>query len=146
MVTWRREVAYRLALGAAFIITGNAFDHATDGLPYAPVFCLLYYGGAATVDLFMFRITRLFVSGALQKDVEALCIASIVTNALGFALYVADSPPSIYNWIIKGINYVLAIRLTIMGGGDVFNDFDWRGLVRGAFNGRVDHQAKEAKR
>lgn len=136
----------RFALLLLFWGSAKGFDVLITTRPPGEYWDMAYFGSAATVDWAMYRLTPLFVAGDLRRDVEALCIASIVTNALGFALYMADSPPSIYNWIIKGINYVLAIRLTIMGGGDVFNYFDWRGLVRGAFTGRLDHQAKEAKR
>lgn len=107
MNNWRR----RLALGLAFVMTGKAFDLATDGLPYAPLFWLLYYGGAATVDLIMYRLVHLFVSSRLQRDIEALCIASVAVNALGWAIVLADSPPDIYNAVIAGLNYALAFRL-----------------------------------
>lgn len=116
MNTWRR----RLALWLAFLITGTAFDMATDGMPSAPLFWLLYYGGAATVDLFMFRITRFFVSKNLERDVEAICIASAAVNALGWALKMAEIPPDFYNSLIAGLNYVLALRL-LLGDGNVFN-------------------------
>ena len=100
-----------MALGLAFVMTGKAFDLATDGLPYAPLFWLLYYGGAATVDLIMYRLVHLFVSSRLQRDIEALCIASVAVNALGWAIVLADSPPDLYNAFIAGLNYALAFRL-----------------------------------
>ncbi len=122
---WRR----RLALGLAFYATARAFDCATDGLPYAPVFWLLYYGGAATVDLLMYRTVRLFVSGSLQRDIEALCIASIATNALGWALIqLADAPPDFYNTLIAGLNYALVIRL-FLGDGNVLDPRFYRDRI-----------------
>lgn len=103
---------------------------------------MAYFGGAATVDWIMYHLSSRFVGGKLCRDVEALCIASIVTNALGFALYMAEFPPSVYNWMILGINYVLAIRLTLMGGGDVLNSTYWRDMVR-SFNRGRPYRAKE---
>lgn len=135
----------RIALLLLFWGSAKVFDALITARPPGEYWDMVYFGSAATIDWMMYRASGRFLAGDLLRDVEALCIASIVTNALGFALYMADSPPSIYNWIIKGINYVLAIRLTIMGGGDVLNGFDWRGLVRGAAFRRLDHQVKEAK-
>lgn len=144
MNNWRR----RLALGLAFVMTGKAFDMATDGLPYAPLFWLFYYGGAATVDLIMYRLVHLFVSEKLQRDIEALCIASVAANALGWALLqMADAPPDFYNYLIAGLNYVLAIRILI-GDGYAFDRFDrtyWRGMVRRAFLGNQNRTATEKK-
>lgn len=144
MNNWRR----RLALGLVFILTSRAFAWATDGLPYAPLFWLLYYGGAATVDLFMYRIVRYFVSSHLQSNIEALCIASIASNALGWALIqLADAPPDFYNNLIAGINYVLAAQLLI-GDGNALDRLDrtyWRGMVRRAFLGCPHRTPSEKK-
>lgn len=134
-----------IALGAAFWLSAGAFDTLIVLRPETVDWDMAYFGIAATVDWMMYRMTPRFIGGALCRHVEALCIASIVANALGFALYLADTPPDIYNWIIKGINYALAIRLTITGGGDAINYFDLRGMVRGAFTRRVGYQAKEAQ-
>jgi hypothetical protein len=54
----------------------------------------------------------------------------------------ASIPPSIYNWTIAGINYVLIVRLIFLGGSDVFNNYHWRDLVRSAAGGR-SYRAKE---
>lgn len=107
---------------------------------------MAYFAGAATVDWMMYRLTPQLVEGKLCRDIEALCIASMLTHAIGFALYMAWYPPYFHNWIIKGINYVLAFKLIYTGGGNAFNDIDWRGLVRSAFLRRSNHMAKEAKR
>jgi hypothetical protein len=120
MKSWWRSLFMRAALGMAFLLTGRAFDTATDGMPYAPLFWLLYYGGAATVDLFMFRVVRYFVSSHLQLDVEAICIASVATNALGWVLTLAEIPPDFYNSLIAGLNYALTIRI-LLGDSDVLD-------------------------
>ncbi len=132
----------RLALAVLFYGTAKAFDAIAPHRPIGEFWDMTYFGGAASIDWFMYHACRRFVGGKLLRDVEALCIASIVTNALGFALYMAEYPPSIYNWMILGINYVLAIRLTLMGGGDVFNPTYWRDMVRGVARGR-SYRAKE---
>lgn len=141
MNNWRR----RLALWLAFVITGEAFDMAVDGLPKGALFVLLYYGGAATVDLFMFRITRFFVSNELERDVEAICIASAAVNALGWALKLATIPPDFYNLVIAGLNYVLALRL-LLGDGNVFNGLNHcyrRIVVLCHLSGYKNHASKK---
>lgn len=143
MKNWRR----RLALWLAFLATGYAFDIAVDGLPRGPLFALLYYGGAATVDLFMFRVTRYFVSAELERDVEAICIASVAVNALGWALKLAKIPPDFYNYLIAGLNYVLVLRL-LLGDGNVFdraNHCYRRIVVLCHLSGYSNHTAKKEK-
>lgn len=132
----------RLVLALLFWCSAKAFALMIPCRPAGEYWDMAYFGGAATVDWAMYHLCHRFIGGKLCRDVEALCIASIVANALGFGLYMADSPPSLYNWTISGINYVLAIRLTLMGGGDVSNNNNWRDLVRGLTRGRA-YSAKE---
>lgn len=142
MNTWQR----RLSLWFAFLLTGWVFDKAVGGMPSAPLFWLLYYGGAATVDLCMFHAARHFVSGRLQKDVEAICIASAATNALGWALKaLASIPPDFYNAIIAGLNYALVIRL-LLGDGNVLDPNyyrDWFFMVLRNLSRYQKHPAAE---
>ena len=137
-----KKLRSRLGLLAISLFTGYLFDVAIKHRPVGEYWDMAYFGSAATVDWFMYYVCQRFVSGKLCRDVEALCIASIVTNALGFALYMASQPPTIYNWMIAGINYVFAIRLLFMGRGDVFNYSDWRDMVRSVV-GRRSYLAKE---
>jgi hypothetical protein len=132
----------RIVLLLLFYATAKAYDAIIPLRPSGEFWDMTYFGFAASVDWFMYRICHRFISGKLLRDIEALCIASIVINALGFALYMAEYPPSIYNWMITGVNYVLAIRLTLMGGGDVFHNTHWRDMVRSVAGGR-SYSAKE---
>lgn len=133
-------------LGALFWLTFKVFEVAIAMRPYGEGWDMAYFAGAATVDWMMYRLTPRFVEGKLCRDIEALCIASILVHAIGFALYMAWSPPYFHNWLIKGINYVLAIRLIFTGGSNVFNNIDWRGVVRGALLRCQNNLAKEAQR
>lgn len=135
----------RICLGLIFYGSFKAFAHLIPLRPAGEQWDAAYFAGAATVDWLIFRITPLFARGQLCRDIESLLIASIATHAFGFALYMAYAPPSIHNWIIQGINYVLAIRLITTGGSDVFNGIDVRGILRGLAAGRAGHQAKEAQ-
>ena len=143
----------RIALAAVFYLTAKIFDILLKpNLPDGYYGLVLYFGAAASVDWFMFYNCPRFVAGSLCRDMEALCIASIVVNALGFSLCMAPSPPlpypDAYSWAIQGINYVLAIRLLFVGDGNVLHHFNllhWRAVVRGAFHGYTNHAAEEKK-
>jgi len=131
----------RLSLWCLSLSTGYAFASVISARPAGEYWDMAYFGSAATVDWAMYYFCSAYLSGKLCRDMEALCIASIVANALGFALYMAEYPPTIYNLMIAGLNYVFAIRL-LMGRGDVFNYSHWRDLVRGAVS-RRSYFAKE---
>lgn len=140
MNTWR----HRASLGLAFLITAMVFDSMTEGVPNTPNGMLLYHGGAGTFDLAMAVMARLFITGYLRRDVEALCYASLASNALGWALYLARTPPTLYDSLITGLNYGLAARL-LMGDGDVFDIDRWRRLVWRALSWRSGVLAKGTK-
>lgn len=125
--------------------SGYEFNKLIALRPAGELSDMAYFASAATVDLFVYRICRQFLTGNLCRDVEALCIASIITNTFGFSLYLASSPPTIYNALIAGINYVLAIRLIISGGSDVLNNYHWRGLVRGDLARRLGNVERKAQ-
>lgn len=141
MTRWRR----RIALGAAFLISAQAFSFFADGVPNTPEGMLVYHAGAGTVDLAMAAVVKKFVTGYIRRDIEAICYASIFVNALGWERYLAWSPPTLYNALIAGLNYGLAIRL-LMGDGNVLDIDNWRRLVRRLVPRRQGALAKEAKR
>jgi len=129
------------ALAVVFYLTAKTFDLIIPYRPKGEFWDMFYYGSAATIDWMMFKLTPLFVSGKLYRDVQALCIAYIVANAFGFYQYMAYAPPSTYNWTIKGLDYALAIRLIFTGGSNALNDFDWSGMVRSFIARCSSHQA-----
>lgn len=151
MWDWRHRagwVARRALIGGTVLGVGMAFDKAVAGIPNSPAGMLIYHGGAATVDLFFFKATRFIATSHLRRDVEAIFAASIAANALGWALYMARTPPSLYDNLVMGLNYALAIRL-LLGDGNVLDRIDFthvRGLVRRPFLGSSNHLAKEEKR
>lgn len=126
MMRWRRPavwIARRLAIATAVIVTGGAFDRLASHLSNTPDGMMLYHGSAAFVDALLFKATRVVAAGYLRRDVEFIFIASAAVNALGWALYMAWTPPYLYNNMVMGLNYALAVRL-LMGDGNVFNVFD----------------------
>jgi len=141
-----KSLLLRVCLGLLFLLAYRFYASISADRPIGEWWEMLYFAGAATVDWIMYRITPRFVSGKLCRDIEALCIASIIVHAIGFACYMTWTPSYIHNWTIKGINYVLAFLFIFTGHGDAFNDINWRGLVRSFAVGRLGHQAKEAQR
>jgi len=143
----------RTGLGLSLYALAKLFDFIVKpNVPSGELGALVYFGVAASFDWAMFYMCRLFVNGTLCRDIEALCIASIVANALGLLLYLAPSPPLLYPdayvWAIKGINYVLVIRLFFTGDGNVLHYldlFNWRAVVRRTFYGYQGHAKTEKK-
>lgn len=122
------------------------FEVAIKYRPNGESFDLLYFVSAATVDWFMFRIASIFVDGKLLRDVEFLCILSMAAQVFGAIFYMKYLSPSYYGYMIQGINFALAIRLIFMGGGNVLNLLDCRGLVRRAVLRCAGNMAQEAKK
>ena len=141
MNTWRSRVALLLL----FWMMAKAFDVFAARLPDGEFWDTSYYCFAATTEYIMYYQCRRFVTGKLCRDLEALCIASILAHAFGIKLYMAYSPPSTYKWIIQGINYVLAIRVIFTGGGNVLRNYYSNYMVRRFTVGRAGGLEKEAQ-
>lgn len=141
-----RRIALALALAAMLKLFRMTV---TPNVPDSHLGAVIFFGVAATFDWVQFYLCRHFVTGSLCRDIEALCIASIIANAFGFALYMAPSPPipypDPYIWATTGINYVLAFRLLFMGGGNVLDHRYWRDLVRGALSRRAHLYSQKAE-
>lgn len=103
----------RLTLGALMWVAIQAHGIFTDSLPNSPWGMLVFHGSAATVDLFLLMCAPFFIDGRLCDDIEALCLASIVGNALGWALYLAYASPDFYNTYMWGLSYVQWGRLLL---------------------------------
>lgn len=151
MREWHRladPIARRIAIAATVVVTGEAFDRMTADLPNTPDGMLLYHGGAAFIDTLLFHGTQYLAKSYLRRDLEYIFIASVAANALGWALYMARTPPFLYDNLVLGLNYALAIRL-FMGDGNVFNRsyrINWRRCLYRAFCGYRHHPVKKEKR
>lgn len=136
----------RFFLGLIFYATFKIFELAIQFRPYGESSDLLYFASAATVDWLMFRVTSLFVSGDLRLDIELLCVLSMASHVAGTIFYIKYFPASYHSHLIQGINFVLAIRLIFMGGGNVLNLLDCRGLVRRAVFRCSGNMAQKAEK
>lgn len=73
---------------------------------------LLYYGSDAMLDLLAIMIiAKLAIPTALAMQVMFICVASIVLNYAGFAVWMAYMPPDIYNWGFVVLNLCTIICL-----------------------------------
>jgi hypothetical protein len=84
---------------------------------------LLFHTSAALFDWILFRITGHVLAGKLCDHMQALCIASMIGNALGWERYMAYAPPFLYNSFMWGLACAQLIRLG-------FGDDDPIGYVR----------------
>ena len=73
---------------------------------------LLYYGSDAILDLLaIMLIAKLAIPTALAMQVMFICAASIVINYIGFAIWLAYMPPTVYNWGFVVLNLCTIICL-----------------------------------
>lgn len=114
MNTWRS----RLAVGLVFWLAMALHADLTANIQNTDAGMLLFHGSAAIFDLLLIYLVPVFLSGQLANDMEALCIASIVANFVGWIAYTAYAPPIYYDTFMWGLAYVQWARLFIMGGDD----------------------------
>lgn len=114
MNTWRS----RLAVGLVFCLAMALHADLTANVQNTDSGMLLFHGSSAIFDLLLIYIVPIFLSGQLASDMEALCVASIVANFVGWIAYTAYAPPIYYNVFMWVLAYVQWARLFIMGGDD----------------------------
>lgn len=120
MNTWRS----RVATGLIFWIAMAAHANLTADVQNTDSGMLLFHGSASIFDLLLIYLVPAFLSGKIACDMEALCIASIVANFVGWIAYTAYAPPIYYDTFMWGLAYVQWARLFIMGDDDA----DYHGL------------------
>lgn len=126
---------HRLLLVAAFFIAAKIHDWLMLDCANTPEVMLAYYGSAGAIDLFLLWIAQHHISGRLCDHIQATCIASVVINYVGYSLYMAYSPPDIYNFLIAGLSYVQYLRLIYVGRHDA--DYYEYAVVPGALGVRA---------
>lgn len=125
----------RLLLIAAFFLAAKVHDWVMLGCDNTPEMMALYHGSAAAIDLFLLWITQHRISGHLCDHIQASCIASVVINFVGYRLYMAYSPPDLYNYLIVGLCHVQYLRLLYVGRHDA--DYYEHAVVPGALSVRA---------
>lgn len=123
---WRQ----RFLLIAVFVLSAKVHDWIMLGCANTPQMMFIYHGSAAAVDLFLLWITQHLISGRLCDHIQASCIASVVINYVGYRLYMAYSPPEMYNYLIGILSYVQYLRLLYVGRHDA--DYYEHAVVPGA--------------
>lgn len=116
MNTWRSRALMAALIVAAMFVHSELMHFK----PRGELGMLIYHGSAALFDLFLLRICHFVIECDLCDDMMALCIASIVGNALGWAAYMAYAPPIYYNVFMWGVAAIQGLRL-LMTDGDATN-------------------------
>lgn len=101
----------RLSMALLLVMVQQCHAAMTGSLPNTVDGMLVFHWSAALFDAALLSCAPLLLLGRLCDDLEALCLLSMVGNALGWALYLAYAPPVIYNMLMTGLSYVQWIRL-----------------------------------
>ena len=127
---WR----YRLLAGLLIFVVMQMHSLVTEALPNTPFGMLMFHGSAALCDLMLIYSFPSILDGKLCRNMEALCIASIVGNAIGWFAYLAYAPPFMYNFLMYALTYIQWGRLLMADNNDP--DFLGRFMVFGNHTGR----------
>jgi hypothetical protein len=112
MTFWRSRIFTALL----FLAVMKMHEYATSDLENSPVGMLMFHGSAWMVDLFLLCSVPALLAGRLCDDMQALCLASIAVNFVGWILYMAYAPPVFYNMIQWSLAYVQWLRLFMVDG------------------------------
>lgn len=124
--SWQARLMFAVALWFANAVHREL----VAGVSNTPLGMLAYHGSAALFDMVLLTGAPSVLSGRLCDDIQALCLASMVINFLGWIAYLAYAPPSLYNWMIWSCGYVQWARLIFVDRHDADHlGFD---LVSGA--------------
>lgn len=98
-----------MGLLMALLLWGHA--NATANLPNSTAGMFVFHGSAALLDAMLLLVNPALLGGRLCDDMEVLLMASIIANALGWALYLAYAPPILYNAFMWALSVVQWLRL-----------------------------------
>ena len=119
----RNSVTARLIICLALWFSGVAHLNLVGQVENTPEGMLIYHGSAALVDLLLLVCMSSALKGRLVDDMEILCLVSIVTNSVGWILYMAYSSPIVYNNILLGVSCAQYLRLLL---GDSYANYRTR--------------------
>lgn len=124
MNTWRD----RLLVGLLLLLFQRAHGEINAPLPNTEVWALVFFGTAATLELFILKAIPKVLEGSLCDDMQMLSYICIIVDAIGIAAYMTKTPSVYYNTVMWGLSYVQWARL-------LFVDSDharscWNNLVR----------------
>jgi len=125
----------RLFLLVAFFCIPKVHGWIMLECPNTPEAMWIYHASAGAVDLFLLYLAQHFISGRLCDHIQASCIASVVINYVGYRLYLAYSPPDLYNNLIWGLSYGQYLRILFVGRHDA--DHHEHAIFPGALGGRA---------
>lgn len=124
MNTWRD----RLLIGLLLLLFQRAHGEITAPLPNTEAWALIFFGTAATLELFILKAAPKVLNGHLCDDMQMLSYICIIVDAIGFAAYMTQTPSVYYNTVMWGISYVQWARLLFVDSGHARSC--WNNLVR----------------
>jgi hypothetical protein len=130
MNDWRSRVLLCAALVAGMIVHSvfmSAVANTNLGM-------FEFHASAACFDLMLLKSAPRLIGGRLCGDMQALFLASIIANFVGWIAYTAYAPPIYYNGFMWLLTYVQWARLLLVDrNGADYLGFD---LVCGFNSGR----------
>ena len=122
--TWRA----RLTTLALFVTFAAGQHFIMADVDNTPIGMFMYHGSAAAVDLFLLVLAAHILSGDLSFDMQILCVASMLTNFIGWVAYLLYFSPIYYDSMIWALNAIQIIKL--FSGGIYGADRDGLFMVR----------------
>jgi len=124
MNTWRD----RLLIGLLLLLFQQVHAEINAPLPNTQFWALIFFGTAATLELYICWAIPKVLEGPLCDDMQVLGTTCIVIDALGFLGYMTKTPSIYYNTIMWGLSYVQWIRLLFVDSDHALSV--WNNLVR----------------
>lgn len=134
---WRARLLMVLCIALA--AAGHAY--AMRGMPNSPAGMLVFHGSAALLDLALLCSVPALLHGHVARDTQALMLASIIGNAVGWVLYMAYVSPVYYNVFMWGLSGTQLVRL-LMVADDGLDHLGVRLVRRGNRNSYHMHTRK----
>lgn len=108
----------RLGVAALFVLSAVAHACASWAVSNTPLGMAIFHGGAGLIDFMALVAMPCFIPGRLCRDTQILLGCAILSNALGFGLYMAYASPVYYDSLMWSISLFQALRLWYVAESD----------------------------
>ncbi len=107
----RNHWALRLSVGAIFWITASIHHDLVMDVENSVVGMFAYHASAALCDFLLLILSANVLVGRLSDDMQALFLAFMCLNFLGFLAYAAYISPVFYDMACLGLSYAQYLRI-----------------------------------
>lgn len=104
------DLQRRLFAGVCFFIIERTHGQCF-GFKNTPELMLLYHGSAVLADMAVVGIAGYVLTGRLSRDIMWINLCAIITNFVGWGLYMKYYQPSFYNGAMSVIIFTQWARL-----------------------------------